>query len=62
MKSKLFFLALIALSFASCHGHDGTANMPETVIDTVNHTKSIDSSGTSTNSGQSPADTAKVKY
>jgi hypothetical protein len=62
MRSKFFFLALIALSFASCRNHDGTANMPETVIDTVNHTKSVDSSGTSTNTGQAPADTAKGKY
>jgi len=58
MKSNIFLLAVAALSFAACNNKPA-ANTPETVIDTVNHTGSVDSSGNATNSGV-PMDTAKV--
>ena len=57
MRSNILYLALIGLIVASCNNKP-TADTPVTVIDTVNHTNSVDSSGMTTNSGQ-PVDTAK---
>ena len=56
---KLFYIAFAGLSLAACHNKP-IADMPETVIDTMNRTGSVDSSGAASNSGAptAPADSA----
>lgn len=51
---KLLYIALAGLSLAACHNKPA-ADMPETVIDTANHTGSIDSSGNAANTGNATA-------
>jgi putative membrane protein len=52
MKSNLLYLALIGLSLTACNNKP-TSDKPESVIDTMNHSGSVDSSRMTFNSSQS---------